>query len=215
MEAWVDHPNITAMYGLFRFLVSIVNPVSSVHAGLQGQEAGNTLVDILWGAVNPSGRLPYTIAKSPSDYSTDIGYNHDVNYSEGLYIDYRWFDEVRYPHIFFGVGVDCNGKEKHYTTFRVWIWAQLHVVLLFCSENHMPRGTEQGIPSSYWRWLISVWMVSVPIHVRETIVPELLVRLHDDWIIVTFALTNNGAIDGTEVSDPPLIEVPPSQSDYL
>ena len=115
MEAWVDHPNITAMYGLFRFLVSIVNPVSSVHAGLQGQEAGNTLVDILWGAVNPSGRLPYTIAKSPSDYSADIGYNHDVNYSEGLYIDYRWFDEVRYPYIFFGVWVLIVMVKKNIT----------------------------------------------------------------------------------------------------
>jgi len=77
-------------------LVRIAKPISSIHAGLQGQEAGNTLVDILWGAVNPSGRLPYTIAKSPSDYSADIGYNHDVNYSEGLYIDYRWFDKVCY-----------------------------------------------------------------------------------------------------------------------
>ncbi len=115
MEAWVDHPNVTAMYGLFLFLVSIFNSVFSVHAGLQGQEAGNTLVDILWGAVNPSGRLPYTIAKSPSDYSADIGYNHDVNYSEGLYIDYRWFDEVRYPYIFFGVWVLIVMVKKNIT----------------------------------------------------------------------------------------------------
>ena len=78
------------------FIATHSYPASSIHAGLQGQEAGNTLVDILWGAVNPSGRLPYTIAKSPSDYSADIGPNHDVDYTEGLYIDYRWFDLVCY-----------------------------------------------------------------------------------------------------------------------
>ena len=98
-------------------LVRIAKPISSIHAGLQGQEAGNTLVDILWGAVNPSGRLPYTIAKSPSDYSADIGYNHDVNYSEGLYIDYRWFDEVRFA-ILFLVCVVVDGMTKKNITPR-------------------------------------------------------------------------------------------------
>ena len=99
MEAWIDHPNVTAVWVVLQFPCFIATysyPASSIHAGLQGQEAGNTLVDILWGAVNPSGRLPYTIAKSPSDYSADIGPNHDVDYTEGLYIDYRWFDLVCY-----------------------------------------------------------------------------------------------------------------------
>lgn len=67
----------------------------SVWAGIQGQEAGNSLVDILWGAVNPSGRLPFTIAKQASDYGADIGSGSSVTYSEGLFIDYRWFDKVR------------------------------------------------------------------------------------------------------------------------
>lgn len=39
-----------------------------VWAGLPGQEAGNSLTDVLYGDYNPSGRLPYTIAKRPSDY---------------------------------------------------------------------------------------------------------------------------------------------------
>ena len=38
-------------------------------AGLPGQEAGNSLVDVLYGDWNPSGRLPYTIAKNDDDFS--------------------------------------------------------------------------------------------------------------------------------------------------
>ena len=41
-------------------------------AGLAGQETGNSLVDVLYGERNPSGRLPYTIAKQPSDYPAQL-----------------------------------------------------------------------------------------------------------------------------------------------
>ncbi|KAG5650462.1 hypothetical protein H0H81_012173 [Sphagnurus paluster] len=41
-------------------------------AGAPGQEAGNSITDVLYGLWNPSGRLPYTIAKQPSDYSAQL-----------------------------------------------------------------------------------------------------------------------------------------------
>lgn len=41
-------------------------------AGAPGQEAGNSLMDVLYGNYNPSGRLPYTIAKQPTDYPTRL-----------------------------------------------------------------------------------------------------------------------------------------------
>jgi beta-glucosidase len=68
-----------------------------VWAGLPGQESGNGLVDVLYGDVNPSGRLPYTIAKQRSDYPADVLYSSpdpipEIDYTEGLLIDYRWFD---------------------------------------------------------------------------------------------------------------------------
>ena len=49
-------------------------------AGIPGQEAGNSLVDVLYGDWNPSGRLPYTIAKSPEDYGAQllIGHGQDI-----------------------------------------------------------------------------------------------------------------------------------------
>ena len=85
IEAWVDHPNVTAL----------------VWAGIAGQEAGNSIVDVLYGAYNPSGRLPYTIAKAASDYGAQLVTGGSsaailsIPYTEGLNIDYRHFDAVR------------------------------------------------------------------------------------------------------------------------
>ena len=73
LEPWVDHPNVTAV----------------VWAGLGGTETGNALVDVIYGAVNPSGRLPYTIAKSLKDYPAQLTLGGDgeeilnITYSEG------------------------------------------------------------------------------------------------------------------------------------
>ncbi|SCZ97932.1 BZ3500_MvSof-1268-A1-R1_Chr7-3g09643 [Microbotryum saponariae] len=101
MESWIDNKNITAV----------------VLAGLPGQESGNSLVDVLFGDVNPSGRLPYTIGKKRSDYAADVLYKSSmavpqITYSEGLFIDYRWFDAKSIaPRFEFGFGLS-------YTTFR-------------------------------------------------------------------------------------------------
>ncbi|KAH6917184.1 cellulose-binding beta-glucosidase [Coprinopsis sp. MPI-PUGE-AT-0042] len=97
--------------------ISLANVVAVVWVGLPGQEAGNSLVDILWGDYNPSGRLPYTIGKSINDYSARVLYNSSVQvptitYSEGLFIDYRHFDRQNIaPRYEFGFGLS-------YTTFN-------------------------------------------------------------------------------------------------
>lgn len=81
MESWIEHPNVTAV----------------IYAGLPGQEAGNALLDVLSGGYNPSGRLPFTIAKDPADYPTSIPFHPpseefvQIDYEEKLAIDYRWF----------------------------------------------------------------------------------------------------------------------------
>lgn len=49
-----------------------VNVTAVLQAGLPGQESGNSIVDVIFGAINPSGRLPYTIAKKQSDYSAQV-----------------------------------------------------------------------------------------------------------------------------------------------
>lgn len=69
-------------------------------AGAPGQEAGNSLTDVLYGDWNPSGRLPYTIAKRIEDYSAQIITGDGIQdilsipYDDRLQIDYRHFDAV-------------------------------------------------------------------------------------------------------------------------
>ncbi|CAL1696170.1 unnamed protein product [Somion occarium] len=100
VEAWIDHPNVTGL----------------VWSGLPGQETGNSLADVLYGAYNPSGRLPYTIGKSVNDYSAQVDYTFSLltlqmPYSEGLFVDYRHFDAAGIaPRFEFGFGLS-------YTTF--------------------------------------------------------------------------------------------------
>ncbi|EPQ54185.1 hypothetical protein GLOTRDRAFT_44548 [Gloeophyllum trabeum ATCC 11539] len=75
------------------------NVTAILAAHYPGEESGNSIVDILYGDVNPSGKLPYTIAYNESDYNAPIlnvtnpGPNDwQLNYTESLLIDYRYFD---------------------------------------------------------------------------------------------------------------------------
>lgn len=91
-------------------ILALPNVVAVVWAGIPGQESGNGLVDILYGSTSPSGKLPYTIAKAASDYTTSLQSTTDT-FSEGLFIDYRHFDKSAIvPRYEFGFGLS-------YTTF--------------------------------------------------------------------------------------------------
>ncbi|KAI9697375.1 MAG: hypothetical protein M1836_004653 [Candelina mexicana] len=91
-----------------------------VLANLPGQESGNALVDILFGDINPSGKLPYTVGKSLASYGVGgqiLYYPNNVvpqqNFTEGLLIDYRHFDKHNItPRYEFGFGLS-------YTTFTL------------------------------------------------------------------------------------------------
>ncbi|KAK8208484.1 putative beta-glucosidase D [Phyllosticta capitalensis] len=96
VDAWVELENVTAV----------------LYGGMLGQESGNAIADVLYGDVNPSGKLINTIAKNESDYPVKICYTAQCDFDEGVYIDYRHFDRYnvtpRYP---FGHGLS-------YTTFE-------------------------------------------------------------------------------------------------
>lgn len=75
-------------------------------AWLGGQESGNAAADVLYCAVNPSGRLPDTVAKALSDYPSTEGFgakNRTV-YREGIYLGYRHFEKFAKDRILFPFG---------------------------------------------------------------------------------------------------------------
>ena len=86
-----------------------------LEAYLGGQAVGQAEVDILFGKVNPSGKLaetiPYKLSDNPS-YLNFPGDGQKVEYKEGVFVGYRYYDAkempVRYP---FGYGLS-------YTTFE-------------------------------------------------------------------------------------------------
>ena len=92
----------------------LANVPAVVEAWLPGQEGGTALAAILFGDVNPSGKLPDTLAASRDDYpdaDNFPGANHEVNYAEGIYVGYRHFDKENIRPLFpFGHGLS-------YTTF--------------------------------------------------------------------------------------------------
>ncbi|CZR61747.1 related to beta-glucosidase 1 precursor [Phialocephala subalpina] len=102
---WATHPNVTAILA----------------AHLPGEETGNAIVDILWGDVNPSAKLPYTIPADEADYDIPVVNLTDMtdlngwqsNFTEGLLIDYRHFDALNITPLYeFGFGLS-------YTTFNM------------------------------------------------------------------------------------------------
>lgn len=83
---------------------------------LPGMQGGQAAMDILFGKVNPSGKLPLTFPKKYRDcptYGNFPGYNSEVWYGEGIYVGYRYYErkgiEVMYP---FGFGMS-------YSTFDI------------------------------------------------------------------------------------------------
>ncbi len=79
-----------------------------------GQETGNAIADVLFGDVNPSGKLPTTFPKRLQDNPAYLNYpgeNGKVYYGEGLFVGYRYYDKKDIAPLFpFGYGLS-------YTTF--------------------------------------------------------------------------------------------------
>lgn len=128
LESFVDHPNVTAI----------------IFAGLPGQESGNALVDVLYGAVNPSGKLPFTIGKTREDYGTNVMYQPNgpipqENFTEGLFIDYRHFDKAGIePRYEFGFGLS-------YTTYK---YSNLVIKKVGSGEYKPMTGMTDGIKAN-------------------------------------------------------------------
>jgi beta-glucosidase len=85
-----------------------------LEAWMMGQAGGGAIADILFGVVNPSGKLaesfPLRLEETPA-YINYPGENGQVRYGEGMFIGYRYYDAKAAPVLFpFGYGLS-------YTTF--------------------------------------------------------------------------------------------------
>jgi beta-glucosidase len=73
------------------------------------QEQGNALADVLFGDVNPSGKLPTTFPIHLEDnpaYTNYPGENDKVHYGEGIFVGYRYYDKKNIAPLFpFGHGL--------------------------------------------------------------------------------------------------------------
>jgi len=106
-----------------------------VEAYYPGQEEGTAIADILFGDVNPSGKLPFTCMKrwedSPVYGHYPEGADEVLPYVEGIYVGYRYFDRPDAPQAAFPFGHGLS-----YTTFA------------YSNLSISPRATETGAVSA-------------------------------------------------------------------
>jgi beta-glucosidase len=160
-----DDALVTALVGANTMTTVVLNSPAAIimnwsdtagailHNFFPGQEMGNALADILFGDVNPAGRLPLTIPMSddvkplptPEQYP---GVNGSVYYTEKLLIDYRWYDANNItPRFPFGHGLS-------YTTFtysNLVIDTQSQAPSVLVSFDLKNSGTRSGkeVPQLY------------------------------------------------------------------
>ncbi|WYZ33836.1 hypothetical protein EsH8_I_000112 [Colletotrichum jinshuiense] len=134
LDAWIENENVTAV----------------LYSGLLGQESGNAIADVLYGDVNPSAKLSHTIAKSADDYPVSLCLTEDCDFSEGVFIDYRYFDSknqsVRYP---FGHGLSYTSFT--YGTVDVKVTNETATASKYPTGAVVPGGQED-----LWEEVISV-----------------------------------------------------------
>lgn len=158
VDTWIENDNITAV----------------IFAHLPGQDTGRALTDILYGRANPSGRLPYTVAKQASDYGAILSPAEpegkywlfpQSDFSEGQFIDYRAFDKAGIePRFEFGFGLS-------YTTF---------------SYSGLQVKKAGGVSTSKYPPSAKIVEGGNP-------------RLWDDLVTVKATIKNTGGVDGDEV----------------
>lgn len=114
-------------------LMPWIDKVSGVvEAWYAGSDGANAVASVVFGDVNPSGKLPITFPRSEDDlphpqligpptvnphagavaHTDEAKPTFSVNYSEGLKVGYKWYDAENKPVLFpFGFGLS-------YTTYR-------------------------------------------------------------------------------------------------
>jgi beta-glucosidase len=228
VEALKQNPNITAI----------------LWAGLPGQESGNALTDVLYGKVNPQAKTVFTWGKSREDYGVDVEYTFpsdppQLNFNEGLFIDYRHFDAAGIePSYEFGFGLS-------YTNFS---YSNLQIskqnpgpyqpttgltsaAPTFGTIDYNPADAEfppgfHAVPQYVYPYISGPIPTDLPQNWPEgsqdgSPQPKLPAggsgggnrQLYDIMYIVSATVTNTGPVKGTEIAQ--LVRLIPSPSNHV
>ncbi|UZP40278.1 hypothetical protein NXS19_008094 [Fusarium pseudograminearum] len=94
----------------------IDNAKAVCHAWYGGNETGNAIADVLFGDVNPAGKLPLTIPRRIQDNPTYFNFRSEagrVLYGEDVYVGYRYYEKIDSKPLYaFGHGLS-------YTSFSL------------------------------------------------------------------------------------------------
>ncbi|KAG9098230.1 hypothetical protein FRC06_006632 [Ceratobasidium sp. 370] len=93
------------------------NTIVVIQAGWYlGNEAGNAIGDVLFGRVNPSGRLPISLPRREEDIPAHLNFGSEmgrVHYREDVFVGYKFYQARKLEPLFpFGFGLS-------YTSFEV------------------------------------------------------------------------------------------------
>jgi beta-glucosidase len=141
-----------------------------VEGWLLGQAGGSAVAEVLFGIVEPSGRLaesiPYRLQDTPS-YLNFPGENDVVRYGEGVFVGYRYYESVdlpvRYPFghglsytvfALFDLEVSRDGSRASVTVTNTGERPGAHVVQLYVS----PAPSEVARPRRELRAFEKVWL---------------------------------------------------------
>jgi beta-glucosidase len=156
-------------------LMPWIDSVAAVlEAWYPGEEDGNAVADVLFGVLNPSGKLPMTFPKSieqtfarnPEWYP---GNGREVRYDEKLDVGYRWYQSQQLTPLFpFGFGLSYTtfsisdlkvaqaARDPHAVTVQVTVTntgqrAGAEVAQVYLGFPHIPEGDEPPLRLAAFR----------------------------------------------------------------
>ncbi|MDZ8275020.1 glycoside hydrolase family 3 C-terminal domain-containing protein [Microbacterium aquimaris] len=197
-----------------------------VEGWLLGQAGGSATADVLYGAVNPSGKLTETIPvrlEDNSAYGTFPGEFGHVRYGEGVLVGYRWYDakklEVAYP---FGHGLSYTTFSYGTATASVTESGDIRVGVPITNTGDrdgrevvqvytsLPGSAVQRAPRELKAF------ASIAVAAGETVTAELTVRREDlaywdirvdEWIVESGAYTVEVAASSRDIRSTVTVDV--------
>jgi beta-glucosidase len=142
-----------------------------LEAWYAGEEDGNAVAAVLFGDVNPSGKLPLTFPANLSDVPANTpiqypGVNGVVSYNEGIFVGYRHYDENNITPLFpFGFGLS-------YTSFSFTNLAITPASVNFSNNNGEDQNVTVSLNVTNTGTALGAEVVQLYVGMPSTAVPE-------------------------------------------